>query len=71
MKPKVISAFAILDGTPKMLSLSNPTKSDIREFAKAVGFPINDTETVRRFNSKATVVTTTAVVVEQKALTGK
>jgi hypothetical protein len=75
MKSKKISALALLRDNPLLLSLDNPTKSDIREFVKlTISLIDNDNrETTNRFNSKTTVVdvTSTTVVVEQKVITDK
>lgn len=64
----------MLRDTPLMLSLDNPTKSDIREFIKSMSSLINgSTETGNRFHPKTTTVETisTVVAVEQKVITDK
>jgi hypothetical protein len=65
MKSKKISAFTVLGDKPLILSLDNPTKSDTREFIKAIYSLLNDKlETVSRFSLKATVVEEILTTVE-------
>jgi hypothetical protein len=75
MKSKKISASTVLHGTPVILSLTNPSKTDIGVFTKSVGSLVNDNlETATsRFNPETTVVEATLITVgvEQKVLTDK